>query len=86
MAYIDGCEFARDAEFHGIPKMDDNMENFYFDSNYRALVDVIAWDGIDISSYDKNFLYTIAQHFSKHYKVLTDRIEEFNSRYVTFRG
>jgi hypothetical protein len=71
-------------EIHWLPSIE--MDNFFFSEDPHFLIhvnfillDPIDWDGLDISSYDKAYLYEIAESLQKNgFTVLVDKIEEFN--------
>lgn len=72
------------SEIHWLPNIE--MDNFFFSKNLHFLIhvnfillDPIDWDGLDISSYDKKYLYELAILLQNNgFTVWTDKIEEFN--------
>lgn len=69
---------------HGLPFIE--MDNFLFSEKLNFLVhvnfillDPIDWDGIDVSSYSKEYLLSLSSYFiDLGFKVLIDRIDTFN--------
>jgi hypothetical protein len=84
LAIIDAWWRTWRGELHGLPHIE--MDNFFFTEELNfvvhvnfILLDSIDLDGIDVSSYDKWYLYNLATYFEKMgFTVLIDKIEEFN--------
>jgi hypothetical protein len=52
-----------------------NAQVFIFDKYFWFILNVYSWEWLDISSYDKEFLYKLRDEFKNDFKVLDDKID-----------